>query len=277
MRPDAGQRRSAIEYAADLFRAAKRTVVLTGAGISTPSGIPDFRSEGSGLWSRDEPMEVASLATFRYAPERFYTWFRPLAGSIFNARPNAAHLALAELEKAGLLQTIATQNIDNLHQKAGSRHVVEMHGTLRTLSCTQCFQQVASGGYLKDYIQSGCIPHCPHCGGVLKPDVILFGEQLPQQAWLEAQQASRACDLMLVAGSSLEVLPVAGLPMQALDRGAHLIIINNTPTYLNERADLALLEDVAEVIPLIVKQVLHEHGHLHHTHLQKDGGLSPTN
>src|SRR5574342_238796 len=119
--------RTALEDAAELVRKAKRVVVLTGAGISTSSGIPDFRSEGTGLWSRDEPMEVASLSTFRTHPERFFNWFRPLAGQIFNAQPNAAHLALAEMESAGIAQTIVTQNIDALHQKAGSAHLVEMH------------------------------------------------------------------------------------------------------------------------------------------------------
>ncbi|HET9913012.1 MAG TPA: NAD-dependent deacylase [Anaerolineales bacterium] len=248
---------SAIEDAAVLIRKAERAVVLTGAGISTPSGIPDFRSEGSGLWSRDEPMEVASLSTFRTAPERFFNWFQPLASQIFNAQPNAAHLALAEFEKAGHVRTVLTQNIDGLHQKAGSKSVVEIHGTLRTLSCTNCFRQVESGPWLQPYIETGKIPRCLNCNGILKPDVILFGEQLPQAAWYEAQRAARQCDLMVVAGSSLEVLPVARLPMQALDRGAHLIIINNTPTYLNVRADVIIMDDVATTLPKIAKRVFH--------------------
>lgn len=248
---------AAIEDTAELFRKSKRVVILTGAGISTPSGIPDFRSEGSGLWSRDEPMEVASLATFRAFPERFFNWFRPLAGQIFNAKPNAAHNALTELEYAGRELTIVTQNIDGLHQKAGSKHVVEMHGTIQTLSCTECFKQFVSEPFLNAYVAEGKIPRCLNCNGILKPDVILFGEQLPQSAWLEAQRETRRCDLMLVAGSSLEVLPVAGLPMQALDRGAHLVIINNTPTYLNVRADVVILNDVVKIIPEIAKRVLH--------------------
>lgn len=248
---------AAIEDAAVLIRKAERAVVLTGAGISTPSGIPDFRSEGSGLWSRDEPMEVASLSTFRTAPERFFNWFQPLASQIFNAQPNAAHIALAEFESSGHLRTIITQNIDALHQKAGSKHVVEMHGTLRTVSCTNCFKQFEAGPFLQPYIQTGKIPQCLNCNGILKPDVILFGEQLLQSAWYEAQRAARQCDLMLVAGSSLEVLPVAGLPMQALDRGAHLIIINNTPTYLNIRADVVITDDVAATLPEIAKRVLY--------------------
>jgi len=253
----ADQLQAALDFAADLFRDAKHVVALTGAGLSTPSGIPDFRSEGTGLWSRDEPLEVASLSTFRAAPERFFKWFRPLASQIFNAEPNPAHTALAELEKQGRLHTIITQNIDSLHQKAGSQHVVEMHGTMQTLTCTQCYQRVNSKELLQAFVEQDAIPRCSKCGAVLKPDVILFGEQLPQNAWMEAQREARHCDLMLVAGSSLEVLPVAGLPMQALDRGAHLIIVNNNPTYLNVRADVVILEDVAKIIPAIVERTLY--------------------
>ncbi len=246
-----------IQFAGELLRKARHTVVLTGAGISTPSGIPDFRSEGTGLWSRDEPLEVASLSTFRTHPERFYAWFRPLARQIFEAQPNQAHVALAQLEHRGLLKAIATQNIDMLHHKAGSTNIIEMHGTLATLSCTQCFQKVDSLPYLKPFVDEGKMPLCPRCGAVLKPDVILFGEQLPQKAWFDAQRASRACDLMIVAGSSLEVMPVASLPMQAIDRGAHLLIVNNSPTYLDVRADAVLQGDVVDIIPAIVQQALH--------------------
>lgn len=250
------QTQTAIEFAADLIRQSRHAVALTGAGLSTPSGIPDFRSEGTGLWSSDEPMEVASLHTFRTAPEKFFQWFRPLAGQVYGAKPNAAHLALAALQKAGKLAAIITQNIDMLHQKAGSTSVVETHGSIRTLSCTQCYDQVDASQCVDDFIKNGHLPRCPKCGGILKPDVILFGEQLPQSAWFEAQQAARGCDLMMVIGSSLEVLPVAGLPMQALDRGAHLVIVNNSPTYLNVRADSVILEDVAVAIPAIVERVL---------------------
>jgi len=248
---------TAIGDAAELVRKAKRAVALTGAGISTPSGIPDFRSEGTGLWSRDEPLEVASLDTFRTAPERFFRWFRPLAGQIFYASPNPAHRALAQLEQEGSIKTIITQNIDGLHQKAGSTCVVETHGTMRTLTCTNCYQKFEADLFLQSFIDEGKIPICAQCQGILKPDVILFGEQLPHSAWLQAQRAARQCDLMLVAGSSLEVLPVAGLPMQALDRGAHLIVVNNTPTYVNIRADVVILGDVASILPEIAKRVSH--------------------
>jgi NAD-dependent deacetylase len=257
MIPFSSQTQTGIEFAADLFRQSKHSVVLTGAGLSTPSGIPDFRSTGTGLWSHDEPMEVASLNTFRMQPERFYEWFRPLASQIFYAQPNSAHRAVAEMEKAGYIHSVITQNIDALHQKAGSQAVIEMHGTMQTLTCTQCYHQVPAASYLASFVEKGEIPLCPRCNQVLKPDVILFGEQLPQTAWFNAQRESRQCDLILVAGSSLEVLPVAGLPMQALDHGAHLVIINNAQTYLNVRADVAILDDVAVIIPAIAERVLH--------------------
>lgn len=248
----------AIEYAAGLIREARHVTVLTGAGLSTPSGIPDFRSEGSGLWSRDEPLEVASLMTFRTHPESFFEWFRPLARQIFLAQPNAAHIALAKLEAQGHLQAVLTQNIDMLHHKAGSKRVLELHGTLSSLSCTQCYRRFGYETYLFPFVETGKIPRCPECSAVLKPDVILFGEQLPQKVLFDAQCESRNCDLMFVIGSSLEVLPVAGLPMQALDRGAHLVIINTGFTYLNVRADIVLPEDVATIIPAIAERVLYD-------------------
>lgn len=245
-----------IELSADLLRKAKHVVVLTGAGISTPSGIPDFRSEGTGLWAREDALEAASLSTFRTDPERFFGWFRPLADRIFNAKPNPAHLALAKLGGAGYIKSIVTQNIDALHHKAGSNNIIEIHGTLRTLSCTQCFQKTTAEKYITAFVERGELPHCSKCNGLMKPNVILMGEQMPQKAWNDAQRNSRQCDLMLVAGSSLEVMPVAGLPMQAIDRGAHLIIINNTDTYLSVRADVVIREDVAKIIPAIAEKVL---------------------
>lgn len=256
MSPFSPQTQTNIEFAADLFRNSKHPVILSGAGLSTPSGIPDFRSTGTGLWSRDEPLEVASLSTFRTYPENFFAWFRPLASQIFYAQPNQAHISLANLERSGFVKSIITQNIDMLHQKAGSKTVIEMHGTMQTLTCSQCYHQVQAEPYLAPFVADGEIPRCPKCHQLLKPDVILFGEQLPQAAWYKAQKEARQCDLMLVVGSSLEVLPVAGLPMQALDRGAHLIIINNTPTYLNVRADVTILEDVSMILPAITERVL---------------------
>lgn len=245
-----------IRCAAEIIQGAKRTVVLTGAGISTRSGIPDFRSTDTGLWSKYDPFEVASLESFRYNPEKFFRWIRPLVGGIWQASPNPAHLALARLEHAGYIQTVITQNIDGLHQKAGASNVLEVHGTLQTLTCVSCFSKYPVAGYIEAFLERGDIPRCERCRHVLKPDVILFGEQLPVRTWLKAQEVSKRCDLMIVAGSSLEVLPVAGLPMRALENGAHLIIINQTPTYLDVRADVVFHEDVADILPLIAEEVL---------------------
>ncbi len=247
-----------IQSAADIIRKSKRGVVLSGAGISTPSGIPDFRSPQSGLWSKVEPLEVASALAFRYDPFRFFEWLRPLATRILTAEPNPAHLAVSQLQQMGFVQTVVTQNIDGLHQKAGTKNVLEVHGTFQTMTCIDCYNKVSSKPYIRPYLEQGTIPRCSHCGGILKPDVILFGEQMPHQPWLKAQKASLHCDLMIVAGSSLEVLPVARLPMQAIERGAHLIIINHTPTYLDVRADVVFSEDVAIILPQIVAQIRYQ-------------------
>lgn len=244
-----------IRCAADIIRQSKRTVVLSGAGISTPSGIPDFRSTDGGLWQKYDPFEVASLISFRYHPEKFYNWMRDLAMKIHGAMPNAAHVGLARLQHAGYVQIIITQNIDALHQRAGSENVLEVHGTMESMTCISCYHKVSSQQFIEPYLHEGQIPRCPLCGSVLKPDMIFFGEQLPVKTWLQALQASKSCDLMIVAGSSLEVLPVAALPMRSLENGAHLILINQSQTYLDVRADVVFHEDVEEIIPKLVEKV----------------------
>jgi len=244
-----------LRCATDIIRGSRRAVVLSGAGISTPSGIPDFRSPDSGLWEHFDPFEVASLTSFRHNPANFYEWMRGLARLILDAQPNPAHFSLAKLQQSGYVQTIITQNIDSLHQRAGSHNVLEVHGSLETLSCTGCYQRVRGQDYVEAFVERAEMPYCPKCGAILKPDLVLMGEQLPAKTWLQAMQASKNCDLMIVAGSSLEVLPVAGLPMRALENGARLILINYTKTYLDVRADVVFHEDVAEILPLIVKQV----------------------
>lgn len=247
-----------IQRAADVIHQGKDIIALTGAGISTPSGIPDFRSAESGLWTKYNPFEVASLSAFRYQPDRFFEWMRPLAIKIFEAKPNDAHISLARLEQAGILSMIITQNIDNLHQRAGSKNVVEVHGSLRSLSCVSCFKRYDSDDFIGPYFFEGKVPLCPSCNNILKPDVVLIGEQLPISAWQEAHIASVNCDLMIIAGSSLEVTPVANLPMNVVNNGAQLLIINHTETYINVRADVVFLDDVNLIIPLIVKEVLGE-------------------
>jgi NAD-dependent deacetylase len=248
--------RQAIKSAANLIRSDGNGIVLSGAGISTPSGIPDFRSPGSGLWSRYNPMEVASLSAFRYHPEKFLDWFHPLAKKILLALPNPAHRALAILEKAGYLHTIITQNFDGLHQRAGSKQVLEVHGTLESLSCIGCFQKYPAESFIPIYIHDGQPPHCSECGQILKPDVVLYEEQLPRDTWLKAQKACMDCSVILVVGSSLEVTPVATLPLMALDNHAKLIIINQSPTYLDPRAEVLIRGDVAEILPLISQEVV---------------------
>ncbi|MGA2111244.1 MAG: NAD-dependent deacylase [Anaerolineales bacterium] len=248
---------SHLRLARELIFSSPYTVALTGAGISTPSGIPDFRSPGLGLWERVDPMEVASQAVFRYHPERFYEWIRPLAQGWMNSRPNAAHWALAHLEKAGRLQCVVTQNIDDLHQQAGSSRVLQIHGSFREAVCLNCYRLHGPDPLTRWLRQPTDVPRCEICGGVLKPNVILFGEQLSQPLLQRAHREFSKARLVLVVGSSLEVTPAAMLPMDALQHGAHLIIINRLPTYLDPRADVVLREDIAEVLPKLSDEALH--------------------
>ncbi len=240
-----------IAQAADLLRHARSALALTGAGLSTPSGIPDFRSPQSGLWAQADPLEVASLLTFRYEPERFFAWVRPLAALVRQARPNPAHTALAQLEAAGRLKSVLTQNIDGLHRRAGSRSVLELHGGLATATCVRCYKRWPGEPVLDAFIDSGTLPSCADCGGLLKPDVTLMGEELAAGVLRAARWAARDCDVMLVAGCSLEVMPAAGLPLDALEHGARLILVNWQPTYVDERAAVLIEGDVAEVLPQI--------------------------
>lgn len=245
-----------IEHAASILRHSHQAIVLTGAGFSTPSGIPDFRSAGSGLWTRFLPMEVASLSTFRYDPEKFYTWLRPLASHMLSAAPNQAHLDLARLEQYGFIKGIITQNIDGLHTRAGSQTVYEVHGTFNHLTCTNCYHHFNAAGIIEPYLENGSLPRCPECDHLLKPDIILFEEQLPADTWRRAQKAANTCDLMIVAGTSLEVMPSAGLPLRALENHAQLIVINQSETYIDVRADVHILGNVANIIPQITAEVL---------------------
>ncbi|MCX7683138.1 MAG: NAD-dependent deacylase [Anaerolineae bacterium] len=236
-----------------LLRQTRYQVALTGAGTSTPSGIPDFRSPGSGMWERYDPMEVASIQSFRRDPRVFYNWIRPLASALLTARPNPGHLALAELERQGLLKAIITQNIDTLHQQAGSREVLELHGHLREATCINCYRVVPTRDLLDVFLASNDVPRCSRCGGVMKPNVILFGEQLPIQVVNAALLHTRQADLMLVIGSSLEVAPASHLPLMVLERNGRLVVINMTPTYVDELADVVIHADLAEVLPRIAQ------------------------
>ncbi len=241
--------RTQFNLAAELLDKAQRVVALTGAGSSTPSGIPDFRSDGTGLWSRVDPFVVASVWGFRENPQRFYKWMQPLAHRILTAQPNQAHQALARMEQCGKLRIVITQNIDALHQKAGSQQVVELHGHLRTVVCLKCSYSDDATHYLGVYVNSGAEPICPRCGDILKPDIVLFGEPLPETAIVLAQEETLQCDLMLVAGSSLEVMPAADLPALAVRSGARLILVNLGMTPYDHLADAIVRGDVAEILP----------------------------
>lgn len=247
----------AIQQAAALLAKSEYAIALTGAGISTPSGIPDFRSHDSGLWEHHDPMVVASLIGFRHRPDLFYQWLSPLAHKLVNAKPNPAHLALAQLEAAGILKAVVTQNIDLLHSKAGSRTVFEVHGHIREATCIQCFKMYPAEPLLKEFIASEDkkVLYCPSCNGVLKPNVILFGEQLPLQVFNAAQQQVRRCDLIIVVGSSLEVYPVADMPRQARAHGAKLIMVNFSKTDYDPIADVTIHGDAAEILPRLVVEL----------------------
>jgi NAD-dependent deacetylase len=241
-----------IDQAASLLRHARYAIALTGAGISTPSGIPDFRSPHSGLWQNTDP-KVASLYGFRHNPQSFFDWIRPLAKVMCDAQPNSAHLALARMEALDVIRVVITQNIDILHTRAGTNHILELHGHIRTATCGSCFRSIQSELFLGEFLETGNIPRCPHCSGILKPDVILFGEQLPMKVLREAEQAARECDVMLIAGSSLSVAPVSEFPLIALAHGAKVIVANFEETYIDPQASVIIRDDVASVLPCLVK------------------------
>jgi NAD-dependent deacetylase len=241
-----------IRRAAAMIEKASSVVALTGAGISTPSGIPDFRSPKGGLWQNANPLEVASIFAFRKAPDKFYSWVRPLTETILKAKPNPAHLALAALETQGHIQAVITQNIDSLHQAAKSQHVIEVHGHIRELTCVRCYKVWSAAPIFETFLAENKLPLC-NCSrnAILKPNVILFGEQLPVQALIQARNLLANSGLVIVIGSSLEVSPIADMPHHALHKGAKLIIINYQSTYLDHKADLVINEDVTTVLPQI--------------------------
>ena len=231
---------------AELIRTRQPCVVLTGAGVSTESGIPDFRSP-TGIWAQVDPMEYASLRAFQADPEKVWSFYAKRIEMLTEAEPNAAHHALAELERRGFVEAIVTQNIDLLHTRAGSREVVEVHGSIQTVSCLACGHREPLDVSLLP------VPRCPECGAVLKPDVVFFGELLPRAAIDRAYDLAHRAGLMLVVGSALEVFPVSDLPLETLRAGGSVAIVNLGPTTLDERAVLKLEASAGEALRQISK------------------------
>ena len=242
----------AAQRLAELIREAGSVVALTGAGISVPSGIPDFRSPGTGLWENVDPMEVAHIDAFHRDPERFWSFYSQRFQTLGNRRPNPAHEALAALEQAGLLDAVITQNIDRLHRQAGSREVIEVHGSIDSSSCLRCGTRYP----LEDVRlrEAAGVPRC-ECGQPLKPDVVLFGEYLPVEAMARAERLAAGADLMMCIGSSLEVHPVAGLPELTLRAGGKLAIITQGPTPLDGAAAVRMQGDVVEELGFLLEEL----------------------
>jgi NAD-dependent deacetylase len=241
---------SAADLAA-LIESSESVVALTGAGISVPSGIPDFRTPGKGLWAKVDPMSVATIDAFHRDTKRFWDFYRPRFDDLADKEPNPAHAALAELERRGLLDAVITQNIDRLHRMAGSEEVIEVHGSIATASCTSC-----GATYPLERVESlfdgEGIATCTRCAGKVKPDVVLFGELLPTAAMARAEELCSGADLLLCVGSSLEVHPVAGLPGLTVGRGGRIAIITKSSTPYDHDAVVRMSGDVADELQAVL-------------------------
>jgi NAD-dependent protein deacetylase/lipoamidase len=243
---------SDVERLAELLGRSRRAVALTGAGVSVPSGIPDFRTPETGLWTKVDPMEVAHIEVFERDPERFWAYYRPRFQALGDKRPNPAHEALAELERRGLIEGVITQNIDRLHRAAGSENVIEVHGSIETSSCREC-GAASSLEEVDSLFDERGVALCAECGGPVKPDVVLFGELLPEAAMARATEMAEEADLMVCVGSSLAVYPVAGLPQVTLERGGAVAIVTQGPTPYDAEAELKLEGEVDEELTALVE------------------------
>src|SRR5690242_105981 len=238
---------------AGLIRANQPCVVLTGAGVSTESGIPDFRSP-TGIWAEFDPAEYASLPAFKADPAKVWRFYKPRIAMLSEADPNAAHRALAALERDGFVEAVVTQNIDLLHERAGSRNLIEMHGSIRTATCPAC-----GSSYPRDIVvaklERADAPACDDCGKILKPDVVFFGELLPAAAIERAFELARRARLLLVGGSSREGHPVASLPEETLAAGGRIAIVNKGPTPYDPRAETKLEENAGQVLGAVAEEL----------------------
>jgi NAD-dependent deacetylase len=230
------------------LRAARHVTVLTGAGISAESGIPTFRDAQTGLWSRYRPEDLSTPQAFRNDPRLVWEWHARLGELIGRAAPNPGHFALVELERHVPKLTLITQNVDGLHQRAGSRNVTELHGNIAR---TRCFDE---GIIVEPQIGANEVPpRCPHCGGLLRPDLVWFGELVPEDALQCARDAARACDVFFSIGTSGEVEPAASLLSQALRRGATIVIVNPAMTPSSSQKFYVLSGPAGQILPALVR------------------------
>lgn len=242
------------ERLAELIRDSSCTVALTGAGISVPSGIPDFRTPGKGLWEKVDPMKVAHIDAFRSDPAAFWEFYRPRLHGLGGVEPNRAHEVLAELERRGLLEAVITQNIDTLHTRAGSKRVVEVHGSIRTASCQACDATYELAKVEELFDEDG-VATCSACASLVKPDVVLFGEMLPAEPMAEAESLAARAELLLCIGSSLEVYPVAGLPSVTLAGRGTLAVVTQGPTPYDDDAGVRMDGDVVADLEAVLAGV----------------------
>jgi NAD-dependent protein deacetylase/lipoamidase len=241
-----------IQKAAQMIMEAFQVVALTGAGCSEESGIPDFRSPG-GLWTRYDPILYGSYESFATHPERFWEMAKELNPTLENANPNPAHYTLAELEELGKCKAVITQNIDNLHQRAGSKLVLELHGTHRTGHCLTSHHEFSLEEMHELSQNNTVVPRCPDDGGAIKPDVVLFGEPLDARVLSRSAELAATSDLMLIVGCSLEVYPAAALPDYTKRRDGKLIIFNTVPTYNEDEADLICYGKAGQTLPAVLQ------------------------
>jgi NAD-dependent deacetylase len=246
-----GERESLIKLAVKDIVDSRKTIALTGAGISVESGIPDFRSAG-GLWSKYDPEEYAHISAFQANPAKVWHMIKDMMDLVLGAKPNPAHIALAELEKMGLLNSVITQNVDGLHQRGGSREVIEFHGSNQWLVCLGCGYRQEAASLSFEVIP----PRCPQCSSILKPDVVFFGEPIPWEAQNRSFEEARTCDLVLVVGTSAVVYPAAGIPPLAKQSGAKIVEINMEPTPLTGFVSDYLIQGSAgQILPRIVEEI----------------------
>jgi len=242
-----------VEKAAEILASSRYAIAFTGAGVSTESGIPDFRGP-DGLWRRMDP-EKFHIEYFTYNPDEVWRLIVEHLIPVGEVKPNPAHYSIARLEEIGIIRAVITQNIDGLHQRAGSKRVIELHGNSRWSVCTLCGHRVPIEDALRMYGSTNRAPSCPRCGGILKPDVVFFGEPLPRRALSEAFDEARRADAVLVVGSSLVVTPAAYIPLAARESGARIVIVNLEPTTMDDMADVVIRSAAGRVLPRILEHV----------------------